>query len=581
MTRWSGSTEMIQFFAGDGDDNVSSGAGEDSIEGGTGDDTINGGDGNDRIVEVDARQNVSATDFHDRIFKNQIDAGSGDDYVEIRGFGNASTVHGGAGSDYLMDITMRIGTELSAAKLFGDDGDDKLIGMTMSGGQGNDRILCTDSGPAVMIDGDEGNDSISVENAYSIGFIFGNDGNDTIESAARVSQVNGNAGDDQITFAGNYASGDDGDDLVRSAAGILKHVSVVNGGLFIGGKGNDTLIGSPFADTLQGGDDADELRGEAGDDWLGGDAGNDVLYGGNGTDSVHGGDGNDSLHGGGYRDSDTSDDGRDLAYGEAGKDFFDPKHRWASTDADSTDQNRPPVYVPSITGVVNSGSVSYTANDSSLTIGGTGNLTIRDTTPSLGLMGRTAVFSGLKVTNLQSTSDPASVSLMPALTASERKSIRPSIIHVPADWNLIRLGKSSGLIWYRIQSLTMTLNGQPLPYSLASLAMRSHRSPDATSRPVDSMHLYSIAVHPSTLFTNDSANSFPVSASNWIASGFDAAGIATRKPMTIAGGGEVVSFKQPASNFLTSVTMDAGKRYLFTSRGLRLVTADGVGAIVS
>ena len=62
---------------------------------------------------------------------------------------------------------------------------------------------------------------------------------------------------------------------------------------FIGGNGNDTLLGLGQGDFLSGGIGNDVLDGGSGDDTLNGDAGNDLLVGGEGNDLLRGGVGND------------------------------------------------------------------------------------------------------------------------------------------------------------------------------------------------------------------------------------------------------------------------------------------------
>ena len=69
-------------------------------------------------------------------------------------------------------------------------------------------------------------------------------------------------------------------------------VTVEVGGIFNGGNGKDTLIGTGGNDRMSGGNGADELYGGDGDDTLGGD-GSD-----NGPDLLDGGLGNDILTGG-------------------------------------------------------------------------------------------------------------------------------------------------------------------------------------------------------------------------------------------------------------------------------------------
>ena len=112
-----------------------------------------------------------------------------------------------------------------------------------------------------------------------------------------------------------------------------------DGVTWIGGPGDDELIGDGGKQTLQGGAGADQLGGGDGDDTLSGEAGDDMVTGGDGADSLDGGDGVDMLDGsdgddtllGGagadqLHDSDGSA-GRDVLRGGAGADavFFLPQ----------------------------------------------------------------------------------------------------------------------------------------------------------------------------------------------------------------------------------------------------------------
>lgn len=102
------------------------------------------------------------------------------------------------------------------------------------------------------------------------------------------------------------------------------YVEVVYSGgddIFVGGSGNDTLLGysgwdwlsgGAGNDTINGGYDNDVLLGGAGDDTLLGDHGNDYLAGGAGHDSLSGGAGDDVLIGGAGFDYLNGGDGADI-----------------------------------------------------------------------------------------------------------------------------------------------------------------------------------------------------------------------------------------------------------------------------
>lgn len=67
---------------------------------------------------------------------------------------------------------------------------------------------------------------------------------------------------------------------------------------FLGGAGNDTIVGQDLNDIVRGGQDDDEIWGGVGSDTLFGDEGRDKIAGEEGNDTIVGGAGNDSLNGG-------------------------------------------------------------------------------------------------------------------------------------------------------------------------------------------------------------------------------------------------------------------------------------------
>jgi Ca2+-binding RTX toxin-like protein len=162
---------------------------------------------------------------------------------------------------------------LQGQNLFGDEGDDLVIGSIMSdyisGGQGMDTLL-------------------------------GMDGHDIIDGGSEIDTMKGGTGNDTL----------------------------------IGGDGNDILDGNGFAllasqrtlpdnDILYGGDGGDTLSGEAGDDYLDGGTGTDTLFGDEGKDYLYGGDDDvkDKLNGG--KENDILIMGKsDVAGGSAGDDTY-------------------------------------------------------------------------------------------------------------------------------------------------------------------------------------------------------------------------------------------------------------------
>jgi Ca2+-binding RTX toxin-like protein len=206
-------------------------------------------------------------------------------------------VRAGGGSDHVSLSEVRGGafTRLREVGIFGEEGDDTLIGSALGdridGGAGFD-ILRGGSGDDVLAGGLGG------------GQAFGGSGRDTIfgfgggswridaDSLSRAEPA------EETTFSGIERAevvGGGGDDIVRSTfPGPVK----VNGGgghdLISTDDGPDHLIGGKGNDYLIGGGGNDLLEGKAGDDALRGDDGNDQLRGGPGNDSCTGAQGADS-----------------------------------------------------------------------------------------------------------------------------------------------------------------------------------------------------------------------------------------------------------------------------------------------
>lgn len=199
------------------------GASNDTLSGGAGNDLLDGGaGGGDTLVEVGG-SNYTATattltgvgnDNLVRLEKLILTSGSGDDVIDVDGFGGRAIIVALGGNDTI------IGTA-GDDQIFGGDGDD-----TIRGRAGNDRLF-----------GELGNDTLN-----------GGVGNDTLE---------GGDGHDGI-------SGWTGDDMVDGGLGFDQ---------IFGGDGDDSLNGFNGRDTIQGGDGADTLDGRGGVDTLTGGSG--------------------------------------------------------------------------------------------------------------------------------------------------------------------------------------------------------------------------------------------------------------------------------------------------------------------
>jgi Ca2+-binding RTX toxin-like protein len=168
-----------------------------------------------------------------------INAGDGDDVVEVRETLIAVTVNGEGGNDYIST-----------------SGGDDII----TGGLGDDQINASSGNNTVW------GDSLN-EQALPAG------GNDKISTLGGADVVYGGGGNDEM----NLGAGDD------------------HG---YGGAGNDTIGGEDGTDELYGGAGNDVMSGDTGNDLLVGQDGNDTLIGRTGLDVVIGGAGIDIVNGG-------------------------------------------------------------------------------------------------------------------------------------------------------------------------------------------------------------------------------------------------------------------------------------------
>ena len=226
-------------------------------------------------------------------------------------------VNGGDGNDALTVLAKN--TEIGAAKVIGDagddvitgadtgdslgggDGNDRLVGArgadTMSGGAGNDTLVWNNGDGSDINEGDAGNDASEVNGSATLGDVFTLEPNAgrvkfqrtnlvpfTIDAATERFEVNGLGGNDSVS--------------ANAGVGALTLLSVD------GGAGADTVNGSDGPDLILGGEANDVLSGGGGDDRIVGDRGTDTMNGGTGDDTLvwNNGDGSDVANG---------DDGRD------------------------------------------------------------------------------------------------------------------------------------------------------------------------------------------------------------------------------------------------------------------------------
>ena len=281
------------FLAATGNDTLFGASGDDSINGGPGDDTLIGGSGADRQVGAAGSDDWSS--WHTSAGGMTMDLANGNGYGGLAQGDFLTLVEhlrGSLGDDRLTGLDGQFNS------LRGDDGNDSLHGASgadaLFGEAGNDVVFFDAADSAIMgnagldtLVGTAGVDTIQMNQAkFHAGGAFAaferfdlGDGNDYYlgsDQAADFSAilgggvtVNGNTGNDYISFRGNNA-----------AQGIDDYAS--------GGVGNDAIWGGAGRDTLYGGGNDDQLYGGLGDDTLSGGAGFDVTYIGRneGNDSV-------------------------------------------------------------------------------------------------------------------------------------------------------------------------------------------------------------------------------------------------------------------------------------------------------
>jgi Ca2+-binding RTX toxin-like protein len=196
-------------------------------------------------------------------------------------------------------------------------------------GNGNDRgIAYTIGGGTATWDGGPGNDTTGGGEWDDFNIagpgadrLLGGKGTDFADYSARTTRV-------EITLDGaaNDGGAGEGDNvgvdverLIAGSGGSRMAGSAATD-RYVGGAGDDELIGSPTANPeiflvdFYGGDGIDTISGGGKRDSIRGEGGNDVLNGGAGDDPINGGAGNDELTGGAGLDFLNGDLGDDLVH---------------------------------------------------------------------------------------------------------------------------------------------------------------------------------------------------------------------------------------------------------------------------
>ncbi len=235
----------------------------------------------------------------------------------------------GSDTDNVIDVSALTTAQFSALggiTLSGGNGTDRITGSdgfaeSILGGDGNDIIVGGDGNDS--INGGNGNDSITAGLGGDV--VLGGDGNDTVDAGAGNDSINAGDGNDRVTAG-------DGDDTVDASHGADSIAGGNGNDSMVGGfgidtvngeAGNDTIYGGADNDSLLGGDGNDQITGNAGNDTINGEAGDDNLDGSDGNDLIDAGAGNDTANGSAGNDTIGGSSGDDLLYGGAGNDNVD------------------------------------------------------------------------------------------------------------------------------------------------------------------------------------------------------------------------------------------------------------------
>lgn len=131
------------------------------------------------------------------------------------------------------------------------------------------------------------------------GVIVGTKDHDVIVGGGGNDRINGKGGHDTICGGGgnDKIDGNSGSDTLDGGPGDDILDGYRGSDTLHGGSGDDVLMGTKGKDELHGGADADMLDGGRGTDDLDGEGGDDRLNGGSGNDSLNGGPGSDYVDG--------------------------------------------------------------------------------------------------------------------------------------------------------------------------------------------------------------------------------------------------------------------------------------------
>jgi Ca2+-binding RTX toxin-like protein len=187
----------------------------------------------------------------------------------------------------------------------------RIEGISLSGGDGADRIDVSKSTVGITVFAGAGDDEVISGSADDI--IFGDAGNDMINAGEGNDAINTGDGND-IIFGGG------GNDMINAGEGNDAINTGDGNDIIFGGSGNDTVNSGSGDDQVNTGDGNDIIFGGGGNDMVNGGSGNDQVNTGDGNDIIFGGGGNDMVNGGSGNDQINTGDGNDIIFGGDGND---------------------------------------------------------------------------------------------------------------------------------------------------------------------------------------------------------------------------------------------------------------------
>ncbi len=333
-------------LGGEGVDTVNAGGGDDYVKlygaadtacGSGGIDTMFGGDQSDLVYGGSGNDKLYGDNHSDEVFGN-----TGDDSIfgasgtdKLQGNAGSDFITGGLHSDLVIGGASKAGEPDAGDQLYGDAGDDTVIGDNADSesmpsypqdlGSSNAAFAGTDYvyGGA---DNDLGYGGLEDD------FVYGGTGNDDLEGNGGSDEVYGEVGTDNIiggssqvvsgTGLGSVGRPDVGDDLFGGTsddviagdnaivlrAGIaVTNTEITEGRTGVSPRGIQLLdlgyspdLDNSGGDTISGGADPDVILGQDDEDLIHGDDGDDYTEGGQDNDTVYGDNGEDDLVGGGH-----------------------------------------------------------------------------------------------------------------------------------------------------------------------------------------------------------------------------------------------------------------------------------------